>query len=104
VDESGVSAETLERERRIFAEQAAESGKPAPIVEKMVSGRIAKFLKEITLLGQPFVKDPDTIVSSLLNKAGASVTGFVRFEVGEGIEKKQQNFAEEVMAQVNQRA
>ncbi|HSD70573.1 MAG TPA: translation elongation factor Ts [Woeseiaceae bacterium] len=104
VDESGVPAETLERERRIFAEQAAESGKPAAIVEKMVSGRIAKFLKEITLLGQPFVRDPDISVASLLGKAGATVTGFVRFEVGEGIEKKQQNFAEEVMAQVNQRA
>jgi elongation factor Ts len=104
VDERGVPAETLERERRIFAEQAAESGKPAAIVEKMVSGRIAKFLKEITLLGQPFVKDPDANVGSLLKKAGANVTGFVRFEVGEGIEKKQQNFAEEVMAQVNQRA
>ncbi len=104
IDESGVPAETLERERRIFTEQAAESGKPANIVEKMVTGRIAKFLQEITLLGQPFVKDPDATVASLLQKAGASVTGFVRFEVGEGIEKKQQNFAEEVMAQVNQRA
>lgn len=104
VDESGVPAETLERERRIFAEQAAESGKPAAIVEKMVSGRVAKYLKEITLLGQPFVKDPEVSVAELLRKAGARVTGFVRFEVGEGIEKKQQNFAEEVMAQVNQRA
>lgn len=104
IDESGVSAETLERERRIFAEQAAESGKPPEIIEKMVTGRIAKFLKEITLLGQPFVKDPDVSVAKLLQKAGARVTGFVRFEVGEGIEKKQENFAEEVMAQINQRA
>jgi elongation factor Ts len=104
IDESGVSAETLERERRIFAEQAAESGKPPEIIEKMVSGRIAKFLKEITLLGQPFVKDPDVSVAKLLQQAGATVTGFVRFEVGEGIEKKQENFAEEVMAQINQRA
>jgi elongation factor Ts len=104
IDESGVSAETLERERRIFTEQAAESGKPPEIVEKMVSGRIAKFLKEITLLGQPFVKDPDVTVGKLLQKAGATVRGFVRFEVGEGIEKKQENFAEEVMAQINQRA
>jgi elongation factor Ts len=103
IDESGVSPETLERERRIFAEQAAESGKPPEIIEKMVSGRIAKFLKEITLLGQPFVKDPDVTVAKLLQQAGATVTGFVRFEVGEGIEKKQQNFAEEVMAQLNQR-
>ena len=102
VDESGVPSETLERERRIFAEQAAESGKPPEIVEKMVTGRVAKFLKEITLLGQPFVKDPDTSVGKLLKGAGAEVKGFVRFEVGEGIEKKEENFAEEVMAQVRQ--
>lgn len=100
VDESGVPAETLERERRIFAEQAQQSGKPASIIEKMVEGRVAKFLKEITLLGQPFVKDPDITVGKLLQSAGASVLGFVRFEVGEGIEKKPDNFVEEVMAQV----
>ena len=100
IDESGVPAETLERERRIFAEQAAESGKPAEIVEKMVSGRIAKFLKEITLVGQPFVKDDKVSVGKLLGKAGARVTSFVRFEVGEGIEKKQENFADEVMKQI----
>jgi len=100
VDETGVPADLLERERRIFAEQAAESGKPADIVEKMVNGRVAKFLKEITLLGQPFVKDPDTSVDKLLKKAGATVSGFVRFEVGEGIEKKEENFADEVMKQV----
>ena len=100
VDESGVPAETLEREKRIFTEQAEESGKPADIVEKMVTGRIAKFLKEITLVGQPFVKDPDVSVGKLLKGAGATVTGFVRFEVGEGIEKKQDNFVEEVMSQV----
>lgn len=101
VDESGVPAETLERERRIFAEQAQQSGKPANIIEKMVDGRVAKFLKEITLLGQPFVKDPDITVGKLLQSAGAAVRGFVRFEVGEGIEKRQDNFVEEVMAQVN---
>lgn len=100
IDESGVPAETLEREHRIFTEQAAESGKPPEIVEKMVTGRIAKFLKEITLLGQPFVKDPDLTVGKLLNDAGATVSAFVRFEVGEGIEKKEENFAEEVMKQV----
>jgi elongation factor Ts len=77
VDESGVPPDTLERERRIFAEQAAESGKPPEIVEKMVNGRVAKFLKEITLIGQPFVKDPDTTVGKLLKTAGAEVTGFV---------------------------
>ncbi|MDH3847294.1 MAG: translation elongation factor Ts [Gammaproteobacteria bacterium] len=100
IDESGVPAKTLERERRIFAEQAAESGKPPEIVEKMVSGRVAKFLKEITLVGQPFVKDDKISVGKLLGKAGAKVTSFVRFEVGEGIEKKQENFADEVMKQI----
>lgn len=104
VDETGVPAELLERERRIFSEQAAESGKPADIVEKMVVGRVAKFLKEITLVGQPFVKDPDVTVGKLLSKAGAAVTGFVRYEVGEGIEKKQENFAEEVMKQIKDSA
>lgn len=102
VDEEGVPAENLERERRIFAEQAAESGKPPEIVEKMVTGRVAKYLKEITLVGQPFVKDPDLTVGKLLQAASAKVTGFVRFEVGEGIEKKTENFAEEVMAQISQ--
>lgn len=100
IDEAGVPAETLEREHRILTEQAQESGKPADIIEKMVKGRINKFLKEITLLGQPFVKDPDVSVSKLLAAGGAKVTAFVRFEVGEGIEKKEDNFVEEVMAQV----
>jgi elongation factor Ts len=101
IDESGVPAEMLEREKRIFTEQAAESGKPPEIVEKMVTGRVAKFLKEVTLVGQPFVKDPDVSVGKLLKGANASVVKFVRFEVGEGIEKKQDNFVEEVMAQVH---
>ena len=100
IDEDGVAADVLERERRIFSEQAAESGKPPEIVEKMVTGRVAKFLKEITLVGQPFVKDPDMTVGKLLTNAGATVTGFVRFEVGEGIEKKVENFADEVMKQI----
>ena len=100
VDETGVPAEELERERRILTEQAQESGKPAEIVDKMVSGRIAKYLKEITLVGQAFVKDPDTTVGKLLQDAGARVTSFVRFEVGEGIEKKAENFAAEVMKQI----
>jgi len=102
VDEDGVPADTLERERRIFAEQAAESGKPPEIAEKMVTGRVAKFLKEITLLGQPFVKDPDVSVGKLLESADATVNTFVRYEVGEGIEKKQENFAEEVLNQIKQ--
>lgn len=100
VDESGVPADTLERERRIFTEQANDSGKPPEIIEKMVTGRVAKFLKEITLVGQPFVKDPDITVGKLLKGADASVVSFIRFEVGEGIEKKEDNFVEEVMAQV----
>ncbi|HFQ13556.1 MAG TPA: elongation factor Ts [Gammaproteobacteria bacterium] len=100
VAESDVDPDLIEKEREIFAAQAAESGKPPEIVEKMVTGRIKKFLKEVTLLGQPFVKDPDQTVAQLLDKAGASVAGFVRYEVGEGIEKKSENFAEEVAAQM----
>ncbi len=102
IDETGVPAETLEAERRFFTEQAKDSGKPAEIIEKMVTGRMLKFLKEITLLGQPFVKDPDVSVGKLLSSAGASVTDFLRYELGEGIEKKEENFAEEVMAQIKQ--
>ncbi|MGI9272863.1 MAG: translation elongation factor Ts [Woeseiaceae bacterium] len=100
IDESGVPAETLENERRIETEKAQGSGKPAEIIEKMVTGRINKYLKEITLVGQPFVKDPDITVGKLLSGANASVAAFARFEVGEGIEKKEENFVEEVMAQV----
>jgi len=101
IDESGVPAETLENERRILTEQAQESGKPEEIIEKMVTGRVAKFLKEITLVGQPFVKDPDVTVGKLLDKAGAKIVAFTRFEVGEGIEKKVENFADEVMKQID---
>jgi len=100
IDESGIPAETLENERRILTEQAQDSGKPAEIIEKMVAGRMNKYLKEITLLGQPFVKDPDVSIGQLLSGANATVTGFVRYEVGDGIEKKVDNFVEEVMAQV----
>jgi len=100
VDADAVPADDLERERRLFSEQAAESGKPPEIVEKMVNGRVAKYLKEITLLGQPFVKDPDVSVAKLLDGAGATVQSFVRYEVGEGIEKKTENFAEEVAKQI----
>lgn len=100
ISESDVAPELIEKEKEIFSAQAAESGKPADIIEKMVEGRIKKFLKEITLLGQPFVKDPDQTVEKLLKGAGASVNRFIRFEVGEGIEKKTENFADEVMAQV----
>ena len=100
VAEGDVPAELVAKEREIFTAQAAESGKPANIVEKMVEGRVRKFLAEVTLVGQPFVKNPDQSVGDLLKQAGATVSGFARFEVGEGIEKKQEDFAAEVMAQV----
>jgi len=101
VSEDQVPADVLEKEKEILRAQALESGKPADIVEKMLTGRIRKYLAEITLLGQSFVKDPDITVETLLSDAGATVNNFVRYEVGEGIEKKQENFADEVMAQVN---
>jgi len=100
VSEDQVSAELIEKEKEIFSAQAAESGKPADIIEKMIGGRISKFLAEITLLGQPFVKDDKISVGKLVASKGNSVIRFTRFEVGEGIEKKEENFAEEVMAQV----
>jgi elongation factor Ts len=90
----------MDAEREIYMGQAAESGKPADIIEKMVAGRINKFLKENSLVGQPFVKDPNQTIAALLKANGAEVTGFVRYEVGEGVEKKIDNFAKEVMAQV----
>ncbi|WP_089728528.1 translation elongation factor Ts [Candidatus Thiosymbion oneisti] len=95
-----VPAATLEKEKEIFRAQALESGKPEPIVEKIVAGRVRKYLEEVTLLGQAFVKDPDVTVQKLLTQAGAKVVRFARIEVGEGIEKKQENFADEVRAQV----
>lgn len=101
VAEADVPADVLEKEKEILRAQALESGKPADIVEKMLTGRIRKYLAEITLLGQAFVKDPDISVEQLLSDAGATVNNFIRYEVGEGIEKKQENFADEVMAQVN---
>ncbi len=100
IDEAGVSGELLQKEKEIFMAKAESSGKPADIIEKMVAGQIKKFLGEITLLGQPFVKDPDKTVAKLLKENSANVISFHRYEVGEGIEKKTENFAEEVMAQV----
>lgn len=99
VSEEQVPAAQLEKEKEILIAQAADSGKPAEIIEKMVGGRIRKYLAEITLKGQQFVKDPDTSVEKLLSAKNADVVEFVRFEVGEGIEKKEDNFVEEVMAQ-----
>ena len=100
LDEASLDPALLDKEREILRAQVADSGKPAEIQEKMLNGRMAKFLKENTLLGQPFVKDPDQSVARLTSGAGASILGYTRFEVGEGIEKKSENFAEEVMAQV----
>jgi len=100
VSEEGVPADLLAKEREIFTAQALESGKPENIVEKIVEGRVRKYLAEVTLVGQPFIKDPDITIEKLLAKADAKVISFKRYEVGEGIEKKEENFAEEVMAQV----
>jgi len=102
VSEDDVDEEVLAKERGIFQAQAESSGKPENIIEKIVEGRVKKFLKEITLLGQPFVKDPDQSVGQLLKNADATVAGFVRFEVGEGLEKRSDNFVDEVMGQVKQ--
>jgi elongation factor Ts len=99
-----VPAEALAKEREIFRAQALESGKPENIVDKIIDGRMRKYMEEVTLLGQAFVKDPDQQVGDLLKKAGASVVRFARLEVGEGIEKKVENFAEEVQAQAGQQA
>jgi elongation factor Ts len=100
VSEAEVAPELIEKEKEIFAAQAAESGKPAEIIEKMVLGRVSKFLAEVTLVGQPFIKDDKVTVGKLAASKGNQIIRFSRFEVGEGIEKKEENFAEEVMAQV----
>lgn len=101
ISDSDVPAEQLEKERRILTEQAEQEGKPAEIVGKMVEGRLRKYLAEITLIGQPFVKDPDVTVGKLVAEKSATVNAFARLEVGEGIEKKQEDFAAEVAAQVS---
>jgi elongation factor Ts len=100
VDRDAVPADFVEKEKAILIAQAESSGKPPEIIEKMIEGRLNKFLAEVTLLGQPFVKDPDRTVAQLLADAGARVTGFIRFEVGEGIEKKVEDFAAEVASQL----
>jgi elongation factor Ts len=98
VSRDQVPAELVAKEREIYAAQAAESGKPADIVAKMVEGRVAKFLAEVTLLGQPFVRNPDETVEKYLKGKGATVRGFHLYVVGEGIEKKKDDFAAEVAA------
>ncbi|MGI2026541.1 translation elongation factor Ts [Endozoicomonas acroporae] len=99
VNKEDMPAELVEKEKEIFQAQAEQSGKPANIIEKVIEGRISKFLAESSLVEQPFVKDPDTTVGALARKAGATVSSFVRFEVGEGIEKEEVDFAAEVRAQ-----
>ena len=100
VSPSDMPEELLQKEREIYTAQAADSGKPPEIVAKMIEGRIGKYLKENSLTEQPFVKDPDTSVGKLVKAAGASVVGFTRFEVGEGIEVEKVDFAAEVAAQL----
>jgi elongation factor Ts len=100
VSADDVPADTIAREKDILIAQAESSGKPAEIIEKMVSGRLRKHLSGITLLGQPFVKDGDLTVGKLLDQQNASVSGFERLAVGEGIDKQESNFADEVMQQV----
>ena len=96
-----VPEDILMRESEIYSAQARESGKPEEIVEKMIGGRLRKFITEVTLLEQPFVKDPDAKIGDLLREAGADILNFVRYEVGEGIDKEELDFAKEVAAQAN---
>jgi len=100
VNPDEVSKDVLDKEKEIFSAQARESGKPEEIIEKMITGRIKKYLAEVSLVEQAFVKDPDTKVGKLAKDAGAEIVSFTRFEVGEGIEKEEVDFAAEVAAQV----
>lgn len=101
IDENAVPAEIIEKEKEILIAQAEASGKPPEIIEKMIQGRLKKYLAEISLLGQPYVKDEERTVGKLLADAGAGINRFVRYEVGEGIEKKVEDFAAEVASQLN---
>ena len=96
-----VPEEVLAKESEIYSAQARESGKPEEIIEKMISGRLRKFISEVSLLEQPFVKDPEIKISALLKESGADIVTFVRYEVGEGIEKEEEDFAAEVAAQLD---
>ncbi|MCK5647419.1 MAG: elongation factor Ts [Gammaproteobacteria bacterium] len=100
LDESSLDTAELAKEKEIAAAEAANSGKPENIIEKIVAGKIKRFIKDNTLVGQPFVKDPDITVEKLVKDAGATILGFTRMEVGEGMEKKNEDFAAEVMAQM----
>ena len=101
INEDGVNKEVLERERNIFESQAKESGKDENIMQKMVEGKVKRFLKEVTLLSQDFIKDPDTSISKLLENSDNEVISYERFKVGEGIEVSSKDFAEEVAEQLN---
>ncbi|CAM3704276.1 translation elongation factor Ts [Mesobacillus zeae] len=98
-----VSADEVERERQVLTQQALNEGKPEKIVAKMVEGRLGKYFEDVCLLDQSFVKNPDQKVRQFVESKGGTVREFVRFEVGEGIEKREDNFAEEVMSQVNKK-
>lgn len=100
VSSEQVAAEAIQTEREVFTAQAKESGKPQEIIDRMIEGRINKFIDEVSLLGQVYVKDPNIKVAQLLTDKNNEVLDFIRYEVGEGIEKKEDNFVEEVMAQV----
>lgn len=102
VNREDISADTIKTEREIFLAQAMESDKPQEVIDKMIDGRIKKFVDEVSLVGQSFVKDPSIKIGQLLKEKGVEVLSFTRFEVGEGIEKKEDNFVEEVMAQVRE--
>ena len=100
VDRNDVPEEEVEREKEVLKQQALNEGKPENIVEKMVTGRLNKYFEEICLLDQPFVKDSDQKVSKYLKSKGGTISTFIRYEVGEGIERREENFAEEVMSQM----
>lgn len=102
ISSEDVSKDAIETEREVFQAQARDSGKPQAIIDKMIEGRLTKFVDEVSLTGQPFVKDPNKKVGQLLKEKNAHVLSFIRLEVGEGIEKKEDNFVEEVMAQVRE--
>ncbi|MGD9809349.1 MAG: translation elongation factor Ts [Deferribacterales bacterium] len=100
LDESFVDAAYIEKEKEIFAAKLAEQGKPENMIPNIIKGQVAKLLKEVCLVSQPFVKDPDTTIEKLLAGKGAKIITYTRYEMGEGIEKKQENFAEEVARQI----
>ncbi len=100
LNEAEVPADVIAHEKEVLKQQALNEGKPENIVEKMVEGRLKKFFKEITLVDQEFVKNPDVTVEKFVKSHNATIKGFIRYEVGEGLEKREDNFAEEVMSQV----